>query len=71
MWKLFIKSEPLFFTFVFQNVVKENLKNKRTEGVVKTADGAADVAKVEIKVESRDRGEGCCLLVIYFFLSYT
>ncbi|XP_038137298.1 multidrug resistance-associated protein 5 [Cyprinodon tularosa] len=45
----------LFNSMQQENVVKENLKNKRTGGVVKTADGAADVAKVEIKVESRDR----------------
>lgn len=36
-----------------ENVVKENLKNKRWREDVRPADGAADVAKVELKVESK------------------
>uniref|UniRef100_A0A3P9PC68 ATP-binding cassette sub-family C member 5 n=1 Tax=Poecilia reticulata TaxID=8081 RepID=A0A3P9PC68_POERE len=46
----------LFNSLQQENVVKENLKNKLTTEEVKTADAAAEVAKVEPKVE-RKSGE--------------
>ncbi|KAM4733129.1 LOW QUALITY PROTEIN: ATP-binding cassette sub-family C member 5 [Anableps anableps] len=45
----------LFNSMQQENAVKENLKNKQRKEGVKTADGAADVAKVEPKVESKNR----------------
>ncbi|XP_014846294.1 PREDICTED: multidrug resistance-associated protein 5-like [Poecilia mexicana] len=43
----------LFNSMQQENVVKENLKNKLRTEEVKTADGVAEVAKVEPKVESK------------------
>ncbi|XP_054886827.1 ATP-binding cassette sub-family C member 5-like [Poeciliopsis prolifica] len=43
----------LFNSMQQENVVKENLKNKRWKEAVKTADSAGEVAKVEPKVESK------------------
>ncbi|XP_012709178.2 multidrug resistance-associated protein 5 [Fundulus heteroclitus] len=45
----------LFSSMQQENVVKENLKNKRGGEGVRTAEGAADAAKVEAKVESGNR----------------
>ncbi|XP_037531128.1 multidrug resistance-associated protein 5 [Nematolebias whitei] len=38
-----------------ENLVKENLKNKRQREATKKADGASDVVKVKPKVESKNR----------------
>ncbi|PWA18711.1 hypothetical protein CCH79_00005724, partial [Gambusia affinis] len=45
----------LFNSMQQENVVKENLKNKLRKEVVETADSAAEVARVEPKVESKSR----------------